>query len=373
MRGAALKLGQMVSMQDNNIFPPEFEAIFARVRDSANFMPTWQMENVMRDELGPDWRGKFASFEQVPFAAASIGQVHRAELRDGKQVAVKIQYPGVAQSIVSDLDNLKSILSFSQILPKGLFLENSIKVAQRELAWECDYQREARYMQRFTEALSGKDGFLVPGLYEEMSTSKVLVSDYMPGIPINVLMAAPQEVRDLIATRIVWLSLQETFRWRCMQTDPNWSNFLFRSGDSSIVLLDFGSARDFPIEFIRDYAKVIRAAASLDRNGIKEWSQRLGFLTGDETVAMEDAHVEAVLALGLPFSRTGIYDFSTSSEQVTNRIRGLIPTMLNYRLTPPPDESYSLHRKLSGVFLLCAKLRARVNCNALLEEALSDY
>lgn len=373
MRGAALKLGQMISMQDSELFPSNVEGIFARVRDGANFMPTWQMHNVLRDELGPQWRERFADFEEIPFAAASIGQVHRARLPDGRAVAVKIQYPGVAQSIVSDLENLRVLLMLSQLLPKGLFLENSIQVAQRELVWECDYSREAAFMARFREWLGDEADFSVPQVYGGgLSTGKVLTADYLPGVPVNRLAESPQEVRDRVATAIVRLCLREIFEFRCMQTDPNWSNFLLSDGPGArIVLLDFGSTREFSTTFVADYAEIIRAAARQDRSAIVEWSRKLGFLTGDETIAMRDAHVDAVLALGLPFTVSDSYDFSLASDQVTNRVQRLIPTMISYRLTPPPDESYSLHRKLSGVFLLCTRLRARVDCRALLEEALS--
>jgi aarF domain-containing kinase len=371
MRGAALKLGQMISMQDTNLFPPEFEEIFARVRDGANFMPAWQLEGVMRDELGAEWKSKFEEFEMIPFAAASIGQVHRAKV-GGKLVAVKVQYPGVAKSIISDLENLKALLIFSQMLPKGLFLENSIRVAQKELAWECDYTREAEYMKKSASLLPTDSGLVVPTVCSELSTGKVLTADYLPGTPVNLLIDASQEVRDSVAKRIVWSSLQEMFNWRCMQTDPNWSNFLYDAAVDRIVLLDYGSARDFDLKFVQDYAQVIQASARQDRDAILEWSTKLGFLTGDETVAMRDAHVEAVLALGLPFTTAGPYDFGKATDEVTTRVRGLIPTMISYRLIPPPEESYSLHRKLSGVFLLCTRLRAKVDCHSLLQQALSQ-
>ena len=119
VRGAALKIGQMLSIQDETLISPEVSKIFERVRQSADFMPTWQMERVMVSEFGTDWRQKFASFEDQPFAAASIGQVHRAVLPDDRAVAVKIQYPGVAKGIKSDISNLLGLLKVANILPEG--------------------------------------------------------------------------------------------------------------------------------------------------------------------------------------------------------------------------------------------------------------
>lgn len=382
MRGAALKVGQMVSMQEEGVFPPVVEEIFGRVRDGANYMPAWQLQAVLRGEWGVDWRERmFSEWEEVPLAAASIGQVHRGRLREtGQEVAVKVQYPGVAKSIVSDLENLKGVLMFSQLLPRGLFLENSIKVAQRELSWECDYRREALYMRRFQrllgEAAQGEPtlarSFRVPRVFEELSTERVLVSEYLPGIPLNKLASSEtaQAERDRLGACLFWLCLQEIFRWRCMQTDPNWSNFLYDPTTGQISLLDFGAAREFGLDFVTLYGSIIEAAAARNRPLIIEQSRRLGFLTGEETSAMVDAHVQAVEALGSPFASPASYDFGQASREVTGRVRGLIPTMLSHRLTPPPEESYSLHRKLSGVFLLCAKLGAHIDCSQLLRTTL---
>lgn len=152
VRGAALKIGQMLSIQDNSFISPELQKIFERVRQSADYMPAWQMTKVLEEELGPGWRDKLSYFEDRPFAAASIGQVHLARLMDGREVAMKIQYPGIAQSIKSDVDNLLSVLKMSLVLPDGLFPENSVQVLQKELSWECDYLREAECGKKIQQA-----------------------------------------------------------------------------------------------------------------------------------------------------------------------------------------------------------------------------
>uniref|UniRef100_A0A023FDM4 Putative chaperone activity of bc1 complex-like mitochondrial-like protein n=1 Tax=Amblyomma cajennense TaxID=34607 RepID=A0A023FDM4_AMBCJ len=151
VRGAALKIGQILSIQDNTLISPQMQAIFERVRHSADFMPEWQMERVMAQELGSDWESKVASFERKPFAAASIGQVHLATLHDGRAVAVKIQYPGVAKGINSDINNLMAILKYWDIIPRGMYIDNVVAVARRELAWEVDYIREAECAKKFKE------------------------------------------------------------------------------------------------------------------------------------------------------------------------------------------------------------------------------
>jgi aarF domain-containing kinase len=138
MRGAALKLGQMLSLQDETALPPSLSKALERVKQSADYMPKRQLEAQLVSQLGADWRSKLLEFEEVPLAAASIGQVHRAKLLDGTEVAMKIQYPGVAESIDSDLSNLKRLVQMTNLLPPGLFVDKIIEVASVELKAECE-------------------------------------------------------------------------------------------------------------------------------------------------------------------------------------------------------------------------------------------
>lgn len=128
VRGAALKLGQVLSIQDSTIVSPQLVKAFDRVRQAADYMPDWQVEKVLKGEFGSDWRSKFKEFETKPFAAASIGQVHRGVTLDGTEVAIKIQYPGVAKSIESDIDNLVGMLKVWDVFPAGIFIDNIVKV-----------------------------------------------------------------------------------------------------------------------------------------------------------------------------------------------------------------------------------------------------
>lgn len=160
--GAALKIGQILSIQDETVVSPTLAKALERVRKSADFMPSWQVEQVMRNELGEFWRNKFAEFDEKPFAAASIGQVHWGKTIDGQEVAIKIQYPGVAKGIESDIDNLVGAIKIWDVFPKGMFLDNLINVAKRELAWEVDYIREAECTRKFRKLLEPYPDYYVP-------------------------------------------------------------------------------------------------------------------------------------------------------------------------------------------------------------------
>ncbi|KAF7639173.1 ABC1 domain-containing protein [Meloidogyne graminicola] len=370
VRGAALKLGQMISIQDDKTIPPFLLEIFERVRQSADFIPAWQVEQQMKRELGPNWSTLFRDFNIKPFAAASIGQVHEAITLDGSKVAVKVQYPGIANGIEADFDNLLSLLSFGRVLPKGLFLENFAASVRRELKSECDYEREANAMIKFKKLLADDPNYYVPSIFPQLSTKKILTAEYVEGKPVNQCVDEPKELRDWIATKSMELCLKEVFIWRFMQTDPNWSNFLLgnikkENGEESLrlILLDFGATRAYSTTFIDNYMRILIAAFNNNRKEILKWSKAIGFLTGSETEIMENAHCDSISIIAETLTSKGSYNFAL--QDITSRVNRLVPLMLEHRLTAPPEEIYSLHRKLSGSFLLATKLKASVPCGLL--------
>ncbi|RDW83910.1 protein kinase COQ8 [Aspergillus mulundensis] len=371
MRGAALKLGQMISFQDSKMLPDSIQQVLQRVQDRADYMPAYQRDKVLTDNLGPNWRDLFSSFEEVPMAAASIGQVHGAVLKStGQPVAVKIQYPGVADSIDSDLNNLSILLTASRILPRGLYLDKTIANARTELTWECDYAREAECGNHFRELLKDDPVFHVPQIIPEASGKNVLTMERLNGIAVTKIQTFTQAQRDWIGTQILRLCLREITEFKYMQTDPNWTNFLYNASTNRLELLDFGASRAYPDAFIDKYIQTLRAASRGDRETCHTLSIELGYLTGHESRAMIDAHVSSILTLAEPFmdSSPDVYDFR--DQTITERVRDLIPVMIRERLAPPPEETYSLHRKLSGAFLLCARLGSQVRCKELFSDAM---
>ncbi|ACO61973.1 predicted protein, partial [Micromonas commoda] len=380
MRGAALKLGQMLSIQDESVIPPQVQRALERVRQGADVMPADQLEKTVESHLGVGWKDSLLSFNPEPLAAASIGQVHLATVLDPDDpestrtldVCMKIQYPGVARSIHSDIDNLMRLVSLTDILPKGLYVEHAVAVAKEELTLECDYEYERDSQAHMARLLRDDPHWHVPRVIPALCSKGVITTEYAPGVAIDKAAHLPQDERDYIGTQLLRVTLRELFEFRFMQTDPNFANFLYDSPTRRLTLIDFGAAKQFPKKFVDDYLRMVVACAERDRKGLIDASVSLGFLTGDESPVLMDAHAEAGFQVGRPFAAEGAYDFGAERD-MTRRVAGLGKVMLKHRLTPPPREAYSLHRKLSGAFLACMRIGARVPARTMLREMYEKY
>jgi aarF domain-containing kinase len=350
----------------------------AQVRKGAEAMPTHQLMQQLNEQWGDGWKNRI-DVEERPFAAASIGQVHRATLLSPgaqKKVAVKVQYPGVANSIESDLSNLSMLVKATGLAPPGLFLDNVIRVGREELKVECDYRREVANHLRFRQLILSDPGlvanrFVVPDVIEEFSTDRILVTEYVRGGTIDKVIDFNQAERNRIGKAILRLTMLELFVWRFMQTDPNWGNFLYDVRTGTTYLIDFGAARDYDEDFVRGYLNIVKANADKDEKALIDESIRMGFLTGEENSMMLEAHKMSGFCLGEPFQSYEPYNFKTS--RITARISEHGSVFLKHRLTPPPEEVYTLHRKLAGAYNLCIKIGAIFSCRDLLDEVIEHF
>ena len=218
MRGAAMKLGQLMSMDTGDFLPPELAEIMGRLRADAQHMPQGQLRNVLNQNWGRGWEKRFASFDFKPIAAASIGQVHRARTTDGRDLAIKVQYPGVRQSIDSDVDNVASLIKMTGMLPPELDIDPMLADAKAQLREEADYGHEAAHLARFGELLGDDPDFIVPALHPDFTTTDILAMDFIESIAIEDTATMEAETRDRIVRLVVELLLRELFDFRLMQT-----------------------------------------------------------------------------------------------------------------------------------------------------------
>ncbi len=370
LRGAAMKLGQMISLDAGEFLPPELSEIMARLRNNAFHMPPAQLSAVLVREWGADWRRRFRRFQAHPIAAASIGQVHRAELPDGRLLAIKVQYPGVADSIASDVDNVATLLRVSGLLPAELDIGPLLEEAKASLAREADYRREGRELTRFADLLADDPAFVVPRLHEPLTTGHVLAMDYLDCHPIETLEEAAQATRDAAMSHLVGLVLRELFEFGSMQTDPNFANYRLMD-DGRIALLDFGAAQSVSPAVRDGYGALLSAVLAGDREAVKATAVAAGFVgpaVPERHGPALDRMVDIVLA---EIARSGPFDFGDRAFLATLREEGMTIAADRATWHLPPAELLFVQRKISGTALLAARLKARVDVRAMAGRALA--
>jgi len=374
MRGAALKLGQLLSLEGEDLLPPELAEALAVLRRTADTMPPSQVRRVLGREYGKGWEARFRDFDFEPLAAASIGQVHAAVAADGRELALKVQYPGVARSIDSDVDNLAALLRVMRVLPVELDTQALVAEAKRQLRREADYQLEAGHLERYRALVADEPGVRVPRVHADYTTRRILAMERLRGRPIEELRGAdrPQRLRDAVGLRLLRLLLREVLEFRFVQTDPNYANYLFVPPEAAeddeadtLVLLDFGAASELRAELVEHYRTLCRALLREDRGAVRRAAVEIGYLAPDEREDRARALVDLMLLAGEPLRHEGPYDFGGSRLAVRAREAGLELAFRHGFLRAPPAETLFLHRKVGGTFLLCAHIRARVDVRAL--------
>ncbi len=367
LRGAALKLGQMLSMDTGLVLPDELTAILGRMRDDARHMPPKQLQTVLNAEWGAGWYTRFARFDVRPFAAASIGQVHRAVLPDGRDLAIKVQYPGVRASIDSDVNNVATLLRLPGLLPRGMDIAPLIAEAKRQLHAEADYIAEAQHLARFGALLAGSEKFVLPQLHADLCTPQVLAMTYVQSTPLESLVDAPQAVRDEVATSLIDLVLRELFVFGAMQTDPNLANYRYDPETGRVVLLDFGAVQPIAPALAEDFRNLARVALDGGAEATRVAMLRIGYF-GQETAPHHQDLIQSMFKVAMaPLRQDGPFDFGRSD--VLERLRDMGLAIGNDRELShvPPAATLFLHRKIGGMYLMAAKLHARVALRPMVE------
>jgi predicted unusual protein kinase regulating ubiquinone biosynthesis (AarF/ABC1/UbiB family) len=371
LRGAAMKLGQMISMDAGDFLPPELTQILARLRDRAHHMPPAQLQQVLAREWGKDWRRRFARFEAGPFAAASIGQVHRARTHDGRDLAIKVQYPGVRDSIDSDVDNVATLLRVSGVLPKSIHIAPLLVEAKRQLHEEADYIREGQQLARFGELLADDPDYVVPILDSEFSSANVLAMSFVDAVPIESLETAEQDVRDAAMRKLIALVLRELFDFGLMQTDPNFANYRYEPATGRLVLLDFGATRAVSETTAGAYRALLAAGLANDRDAVREAAVTAGFL-GPAAVAQHRVLVDRMIDTVLgEMNRAGPFDFGDRAFVGMLREQGMVMAADRDTWHVPPVDTLFVQRKISGTALLAARLKAQIDVRTMIGAALT--
>lgn len=372
LRGAAMKMGQMISLDAGDFLPDELSKILATLRDQANFMPTKQLDTVLRSEWGPDWRKQFRWFNPRPIAAASIGQVHKALTRDGQELAIKVQYPGVAKSIDSDVDNVMTLLKVAGFAPPELEVGKLMAAAKQQLHEEADYEREGRQMALYRERLAGTPGFVVPKLHEGLTRGSILAMSFEDGVSIEELGNEPPERRDEVFARLIRLVTRELFDFGVMQTDPNFANFRYRRETGEIILLDFGACRPVDPAVANGYRKMLLAGLQGNAEDVLKATIEAGFMM-PIVAEKHPERVRRMIDIVINEMRADApFDFGDRAFIPLLREEGYAIAQDKDTWAFPPIETLFVQRKVSGTALLGARLKAKVNIRRITEEVLAS-
>ncbi len=359
-----MKVGQLISMDAGEVLPPELADIMARLRDQAHFMPPKQLRDVLNRAWGADWRKSFKDFNVRPIAAASIGQVHRATLKDGRDVAIKVQYPGIARSIDSDVANVAALVRMSGLLPKRFDLGPYIQEARRQLHEEADYEREGQHLRYFAELLQADEAFEVPEFYPDWSNSEVLTMSFLEGRPIEAVSDATKLERNQVSEALVDLTLREIFDFGIIQSDPNFANYRYNPDNGKISLLDFGASRALQPYAIDSYAHLLRAGLLEDDADLRRAAIQMKLIADDgpyddRILGMIRSVFDAILSAD---------EFDFSDRALSNHLNkeGMALAEAGYFPHQLPMDVLYLQRKIGGMFLLATRLNASLPVKTLL-------
>ncbi|MBP7677329.1 MAG: AarF/ABC1/UbiB kinase family protein [Thermoanaerobaculia bacterium] len=357
MKGAAMKVGQMLSLQDA-LLPPEVAAVLRSLQKETPSLPLEMVEDQLAEELG-DPLQLFASFEPEAFAAASIGQVHRAVLRDGRQVAVKIQYPGIDRMVEADLGNLRRVLKSVVALVSKVDFEPIWQELRARLREELDYLHEAERMRRMAELHAGVPEIVIPRVVEEASTGRILTTEYEEGLSPDEACSpeTPQRLKDGWGVVLFDFLLRGLLEHRLLHADPNLANFSFRR-DGRVVVYDFGCVKEVPLRLARGYRGLCRAALEGRTDDLPGVLKRMGMHRLDGA-PLEERLVTPWAALVLDLLRPSPpYRFG-SDDSVARRLvdaaRGSLAEAGDVRF---PRDIVFVNRTVLGHFGNLARLRA---------------
>ena len=347
LKGAAMKLGQVASM-DPDLFPPEVRAVLARLQNEAPPMPFERVAAVLEDELGGTPDELFAEFSREPMAAASLGQVHRARLHDGRDVVVKVQYPGIDQALRSDIDNLGMVVRTMAFAHRALDGRRYFHELAEELAHELDYSREGRLAREFARASAGLPDVVVPEIVDERTSTRVLTMQHIPGQTLRTFLASkPVNAERLRVSGLLIRAVHGSFLVDgTVHADPHPGNFMVMP-DGRLGVLDFGSVKRFSREFFEGHRDVFQRVLEQKPIDVLALVRRVGFtveLSDDEARPL----LEALIHVAGRALRTDDYDYAHDTMAPDSRklFASHAPQFLKIR---PPAEGVMFIRAFGGL------------------------
>lgn len=373
LKGSLMKAGQMLSMYGEYFLPPEANAFLKKLQSDSPPLVWSEIEKALNTYLSKEQQDLLL-IEKQAYACASMGQVHRAQIKHSQEwIALKIQYPNVDKAIESDLKALKTLLNMMGLVPKEFNPDPLFDEVRTMLEQEVRYDQEAELTNVYRTHLEGDSRYLVPKVYSEFCGSKVLATEFMPGLRVDdeKVQNLSQERRNELAKSFLHLFFKELFEWHLVQTDPHLGNYKVKlnfDGKDQIVLLDFGATRSFSKEFMNDYKALIRAGLYDDTEGFLKACYRMGFLKPEDSDELKNAFQDFCSSTLEPFKSTNYnWKETTLPQRVTQKAMKLLR---GFTWRTPPQDIVFLDRKTGGVFIFLSILGAEINAREILEKYL---
>lgn len=359
MKGGLMKLGQMLSLTDDLVLPPEITELFKPLQKDAPPMSESDLDLMLKTVFPAPLDDLFDHFERRPFAQASIGQVHRARLKNGDLVAVKIQYPEIKKAVAHDLKNLDGLDRLIQKLyPSKPDLTLLLEEVRESLLQECDYRLEAQNLAHARELL--KEPFptiRVPRVYQEYSSEHAIVLEFMEGMTFQESLLASQQQKDEWGQLLYDLHQFCFHRAHFLHTDPQTGNYLFN--DREIILLDFGSCRRFTPEFVEQYTKLLESLEQQNFDLYEQQMRAFGFFTSRDSRELVREHYQLLSELYLPYTAPGRYPLKKVNP--FDSIRPFLQQISLKDRSVPGREFVLLDRAHLGLYTKLRQWEARID------------
>jgi predicted unusual protein kinase regulating ubiquinone biosynthesis (AarF/ABC1/UbiB family) len=367
LKGAVMKIGQIAS-QTQDLLPPEFSEALKKLQKEAPPVSFEQIREQVEKQLGSPLDQLFTSFSEEPYASASIGQVHRACTRDGLEVVVKVQYPGVANSCDSDLKQLRLALKFGGLLklPKesvdALFEE--IKARLHE---ELDYENEAKNIRMFSAFHKKHPKILIPEVIEQLSNKQILTMEYLPGDDVQGLASQgyTQEQINLLGERLFELMAEQLFEFKQIHGDPHPGNFAFRK-DGSVIIYDFGCVKTLKLDILQAYKDAISSSLIEDYQSLDDALIRLGARVKSKPSPGSDYYRVWRNIFFEPFLTDEEYDYETASLHM-DFAKHTSLFFKHIKHFSPPVESIYIDRMISGQYWILKSMGVKAEFRSKLD------
>ena len=373
MKGAAMKLGQLASFIDTEFLPPEYAEIYheqlAKLRTSAPPMPWEKVREVLDEEYrGESFDDTFSEFEHTAFAAASIGQVHRAKLIDGRDVAVKIQYPGVAEALEADLANAGMLVRLAKALAPGLDAKAVAEELRERVLEELDYEYEAQNQRAFARAYRGHPFIYVPDVLTRLSHRRVLVTEFVDGKGFEEVKELSEDERSRFGEIVFRFCFGSIYHLQHFNADAHPGNYILME-DGRVAFLDFGMTKKLDIEQIELEQAAVDAASRKDPEALRRALHDLGFVKNPSKLDAERL-MDHVMLVGGWYLEDG--EYTVSKRRVMKVIESTTDPRSEYyalmRRESVPAEELMGRRMETGVLAVLAQLGARRNWHRIMRE-----